>query len=409
MSTQNTPWRCDTSGMWHGAKNLDPLTASRWLEALEAFDAAESRRVSPQLVRTRIKQLRRFALFVRISPWHVTDEDVREWMNSMEGLAPSTLSGRRVALRSFYRWGVGAGFATTDPTEHSTHRSLRLPTPEAWQEPIVAFERHLYTRGMQPSTVRAWGEQLRTFARDHSQRGPFDLTLDDLYEWMAGKRWARETRRSRKSLLRTFYGWAVDTNRIRSENDPTRRLPKIKASDPVARPATDHEFAAAIATADERWKLALYLAAELGLRRAEVAHLHTSDLRQDATGNWLLTVHGKGAKIRTLPVPTALRITLSALPFGYVFPGRIAEKQTHMSTEGHLSARYMGKRIAELLPPGVTMHTLRHRFATRAYAVNRDLLSVQRLLGHSSPATTQRYVSVSDEKMRALVEAVSAR
>lgn len=402
--TTNPP---NGAGSWRGASALDELTATRWIEALDAYQVAEQRRVSEGLVRTRLKHLRRFALFVKVSPWRVADDDVRAWIASVDGLAPSTLTVVRSALRSFYAWGSRAGFVTVDPTELSTSVSLRKPVPDQWQEPIFAFERHLYSRGMQPSTVRAWGEQLRTFARDHSQRGPFDLTVDDLYEWMAGKRWARETRRARKSMLRTFYGWAVQTKRIRAKADPTRNLPKIKAGDPVARPATDGEYAAAIEAADERWRLALRLAAEMGLRRAEVARVHSSDLRQDQSGGLLLTVHGKGAKVRVLPVPTRLSVELRAMPPGYLFPGRIAEKQAHASGEGHVSARYLGKRLNELMPPGVTMHTLRHRFATRVYNVDRDVLTVQRLLGHASPATTQRYVQVSDRRMRDLVEAVA--
>jgi len=51
------------------------------------------------------------------------------------------------------------------------------------------------------------------------------------------------------------------------------------------------------------------------------------------------------------------------------------------------------------------MHALRHAFATRTYNVNRDVFAVQQLLGHSSAATTQRYVQVSDDSLRALVEA----
>ncbi|WP_345801026.1 tyrosine-type recombinase/integrase [Microbacterium sp. AZCO] len=398
-----------TKGMWHGARSLDPTTAARWIDALDAYRASQERRVSEGLVRTRVKHLRRFALFAGVSPWHVSERQVGEWLLSIEGLASSTQTSMRSALRSFYRWGLEAGRATADPTETVTHQSLKLPVPPQWEEPIIAFERHLWSRGMQPETVRAWGEQLRTFARDHASRGPFELTVDDLFEWMAGKRWARETRRNRKSLLRTFYGWAVDTERITVEDDPTQRLPKIKGADPVARPATDDEYAGALAAADERWTLALRLAAELGMRRAEVARVHSSDIRQDARGQWTLTVHGKGAKIRVLPLPESLSVALRSQPVGYLFPGRIVEKQAHVAREGHLSARYMGKQIAELLPPGVTMHTLRHRFATRAYNVDRDVLTVQRLLGHASPATTQRYVRVSDEKMRALVESVSGR
>jgi integrase len=175
--------------------------------------------------------------------------------------------------------------------------------------------------------------------------------------------------------------------------------------EPVARPAGDDEYALSLLRADERWALALRLAAELGLRREEVCRIHSVDVAARADGTWL-TVHGKGSKTRVLPVPSDLALTLRTRPDGYIFPGKIIEKQRHKNA-GHLSARYLGKRIGELLPDGVTMHALRHRFATRVYHHNRDVFTLQKLLGHASAATTQRYVQVSDMHMRALVEAVS--
>lgn len=54
------------------------------------------------------------------------------------------------------------------------------------------------------------------------------------------------------------------------------------------------------------------------------------------------------------------------------------------------------------------MHTLRHRFGTRAYALTSDLLLVQDLLGHSSPSTTRRYVAGNPQRARAAVEALAA-
>jgi integrase/recombinase XerC len=44
-----------------------------------------------------------------------------------------------------------------------------------------------------------------------------------------------------------------------------------------------------------------------------------------------------------------------------------------------------------------TMHTLRHRFASRAYRGTRNLRAVQTLLGHASIATTERYLAVDDD------------
>lgn len=141
----------------------------------------------------------------------------------------------------------------------------------------------------------------------------------------------------------------------------------------------------------------LRLAAEVGMRRAEVAVGHSRDIFEDLGGH-SLTAHGKGGKARDLPLPPGLAAQLMALPAGYFFPG---------SDAGHLSPRWVGKLVTLLLPDDLTMHTLRHRFATRAYAVDKDVFVVQELLGHASPATTRRYVQVPREGLRRTVLAVA--
>jgi integrase len=74
---------------------------------------------------------------------------------------------------------------------------------------------------------------------------------------------------------------------------------------------------------------------------------------------------------------------------------------------GHLGADCVGRLVSELMPPGWTMHTLRHRFATRAYRGTRNLRAVQVLLGHASIATTERYLSVDDSEIRAAAMAAA--
>ena len=115
----------------------------------------------------------------------------------------------------------------------------------------------------------------------------------------------------------------------------------------------------------------LRLAAEVGMRRSEVAVAHSRDLMEDLVERSLI-VHGKGGRTRIVPIPASLGRALADLEDGYFFPG---------NDDGHLSPRYVGKLIRDLLPDQWTMHTLRHRFATRLYAHTRDLLGVQGMLG----------------------------
>jgi integrase len=174
-------------------------------------------------------------------------------------------------------------------------------------------------------------------------------------------------------------------------------LPKVKAKIGRARPAPEQVYRQAVASGNVRARLILRLAAEAGLRRTEIASIHSRDLVEDLVG-WSLIVHGKGDRERVVPLPDGLARVLRNLPAGFAFPGNF---------HGHLSPRWVGKIAAQLMPGDFTLHTLRHRFATLAYQVDRDVFVVQELLGHASPATTRRYVQTQSENLRRTVVAVA--
>jgi integrase len=110
-----------------------------------------------------------------------------------------------------------------------------------------------------------------------------------------------------------------------------------------------------------------------------------------------LIVHGKGNKTRIVPLPAAIAGELQRFN-GFVFPGK---------EDGHISAAWLGKLISREMPAGVSMHSLRHRFTTRAYRATRDLVAVQRILGHASPETTLVYLQLADDTLRRVVEAAA--
>jgi integrase len=139
----------------------------------------------------------------------------------------------------------------------------------------------------------------------------------------------------------------------------------------------------------------IYLALLAGLRRGEICKVHTADVEGDE-----LRVVGKGGRTRMVPIHPRLAEALAPCPEGYFFPGKI---------EGHLAPYRVGKVLGMLLEPGWTAHSLRHTAASRWYAVERDLVAVQELLGHAKPETTRRYTAVPNGAMRAAVlGAVSA-
>lgn len=371
-------------------------TEARWSDAIDAFETAQrAAGYAENTIENRLKHVHRFASTMPLSPWKVTYEDLRGWLDRME-CSRHTMLAHRTSLRAFYRWGRASGRTYDDPSEEPSYVTQQLAIPPLWIPELAAFRSYLRANGQPETTVRVRLAQLRRFARDNASLPPLEATFDDLVEWMGGKRWSPETRRAHRSALRTFYGWALDTDRI--QVSPAAKLPVVRRGSQLPRPALEDEYSNALANSSPRERIALRLAAEIGLRRAEVAHVHSRDITR-AGDYWSLTVHGKGSKERGIPLTENLAVMLRALPEGYVFPGRI---------NGHISPERMGKLISRLLPEGVTMHALRHRFATRAYGVDRDVFSVQLLLGHASPETTKRYVQINDSSMRRLVEAVAS-
>lgn len=83
---------------------------------------------------------------------------------------------------------------------------------------------------------------------------------------------------------------------------------------------------------------------------------------------------------------------------GWAFPGQ---------DNGHLSPMHVSKLAAAALPGHWTLHALRHRYATRVYQAERDLLITQRLLGHASVETTQRYAEPPESALIAARDAAA--
>lgn len=262
-------------------------------------------------------------------------------------------------------------------------------TQGMYADSLDAFIQHLRAAGRAPSTVRLRQQHLERY---FSWLGADPLTadLDALIGYMAANDWAPESRKSVRASLRAFYSWAEETGRI--EADPSRRLPKVAVPQGIPHPTPTDVVDEALAKATARELLMVHLAAYAGLRRAEIAGLHSRDVVGES-----LVIRGKGGKVRSVPLHPVLAAEL-ACARGYVFPG---------NDRGHLSPDRVGRIMAKLLGAGWTAHSLRHRFATRAYATDRDLLTVQRLLGHSSVATTQRYTQVPDDALRRAVDNVA--
>lgn len=273
---------------------------------------------------------------------------------------------------------------------------IQIEAPESWRPLLDSYYGWLRAANTSPNTIKLHSYHLRRFAHA-SGLAPFQVGYDDLIEHLTAPTWHAHTRRSVRTTLRSFYRWAYLTGR--TDTDPTLTLPRVPVPPGVPRPANEVAVQQGLKAADDRVRLMVRLAAQIGLRCCEIAVVHTDDLRYDLLG-YSLEVHGKGGKTRIVPLNPVLADTIRTAEPGYLFPGRV---------DGHLSAAYVSKLISRALPADTTAHPLRHRFASVAYeGSGRDIRAVQELLGHASVATTQIYTKVPDNAKRLGVLAAAA-
>ena len=132
------------------------------------------------------------------------------------------------------------------------------------------------------------------------------------------------------------------------------------------------------------------LALRTGMRRSELANLMVKDVHAD----FLMVKNGKGAKDRVIPLVAELVLRLHNF---------IRDMQPD-------------ERVFKLKPASITMkikkfaraagltdlhaHTLRHKFATDLLERGANLKVVQQLLGHENLATTEVYLSITDQSLR---------
>ncbi|WP_262002236.1 tyrosine-type recombinase/integrase [Microbacterium sp. Mcb102] len=274
-----------------------------------------------------------------------------------------------------------------------------MPIVAEWSQIIDDYALHLVASDRSPNTIRARREQLAHMARRIGML-PDAVRAPHLLRYVGAMDWSTETRRSRYAGLREFYKWAK-RNGYTLVN-PAKQLPRVKAAtpnpDPVPAPVYEASQRSARVRGDKRAEIMLRLAYDHGLRRSEIAVGHSEDLRQDLLG-WSLLVHGKGRKVRIVPLTPRMALELRALGPGHFFPGKI---------DGHLSPRRVGEVLRDSIDGNWTGHKLRHAFGTNVHeATNGDVMTAGKLLGHANLSASQHYIRPADARLRAAVYAAA--
>src|ERR1700746_416806 len=247
-------------------------------------------------------------------------------------------------------------------------------------------------RNLSPATQRSYLHAVTKFSR-HFGRSPDRLGLEDVRAFqvhLVSKGISWPGLNQIVCALRFFYGVTLGHDeipeRIPYAREP-RKLPVVLSAEEVV------AFLEAVPSLKARTALTTAYAA--GLRASETVGLKVADID---SGRMVIRVeHGKGGKDRTVMLSAQLLGILRTYwrltrPQHWLFPGRDETKPSdvqvfHAARRSACAAAGLGKRV--------TVHTLRHSFATHLLENGTDIRIIQVLLGHNNLATTARYTQVS--------------
>ena len=255
-----------------------------------------------------------------------------------------------------------------------TMRKLNPKTQAGYLRAVIKFTLFF---GRSPDLASP--EDLRTFQLQQVEAGVSSITLNAT---ITGLRFFFEVTLNRPDALTGM-----------SHVYEPRKLPIILSIEEVTRLIE--------AAGGPKYKAALSIAYGAGLRASEVVHLKVSDI--DSQRMVLRVEQGKGKKDRYAMLSPTLLVLLRAwyrharsqrmiLPGGWLFPGQnpvnpLSTRQLNRAFHITLEAAGIDKQVS--------LHSLRHAFATHLLEQNEDIRVIQVLLGHKKLDTTARYTQVA--------------
>ncbi len=286
---------------------------------------------------------------------------VLEEAMELSGFSPTTRPGYRRAVRDFLLWLLEQGITSLT---------------EVTRPVITAFRLKLQTRSSRRGTPYAVRTQIGSLA-----------------------------------ALRFFFGWLVKTGELLA--DPTLHLPSPRAPQSLPRSLKVSEVLALIRRLPKtalglRDRALVELLYGTGMRRSEAARLLLDEI--DFAGRTLLVREGKGRKDRVVPLgKKAKQALLEYLELGRPKLLRGEDpKAVFLGNGGKpITIDYLTQRIqmlGERIGIDVRPHWLRHSCATHLLQGKADIRHIQRLLGHKSLQTTERYTKVEVADLRAVID-----
>lgn len=256
------------------------------------------------------------------------------------------------------------------------------------------FENDLQIRGYSPNTINQYVYCVQKLVK-YFMRPPDKMTIEDINAFQLHLTKERKVAWATFNLyvnaIRFFFLKTLKMNwkiAFIPYQKTGRRLPEIM---------NGAELNALFWSVSNIKHLAILMTIySAGLRVSEAVHLKVSDI--DSQRMIIRIYQGKGRKDRYVPLsetllPVLRQYWLTVRTLDWLFPGQNPPKPL---TRSSVAQMFKKAKTSAGITKGVTVHSLRHSFATHLLEKGVDIRTIQRLLGHRSLSSTMIYTHVAE-------------
>lgn len=264
---------------------------------------------------------------------------------------------------------------------------------------LQKFTQWLSSRRYSQSTIKTYTEALRSFFIFYRNKDIAEITNEDVITYntafLLNNNFSASYQNQIVSAIKLYFATIVEKKiDIAKIHRPRREkiLPNVLSKEEIKAILEAHQ--------NIKHKTMLSLIYSCGLRRSELLHLKPTDI--DSKRNIVIIRQSKGKKDRITPLSPKILALLREYysiykPTTFLFEG--SQKGSCYSEHSLHNVLKQALAKVKIIKP-VTLHWLRHSYATHLLESGTDLRYIQELLGHNSSRTTEIYTHVSTKNLQ---------
>jgi integrase/recombinase XerD len=310
----------------------------------------------------------------------------------------------RIKRLSGSRWSQTLGvWHLPDTVENRTRfhlvpLSYSFPSEEGIEQ-IKKYIQWLSSKRYSPNTIKTYSEALKSFLIFYREKAITEITNEDVViynnEYILKNNLSSSYQNQIVNAIKLYFTTIRETKiEINKIHRPKRSklLPNVLSKEEVKLILNAHS--------NIKHKTMLSLIYSCGLRRSELLNLKPADI--DSKRGIVIIRQGKGKKDRIVPLSLKILEMLREYysicrPKIWLFEGQnLGEQYSEYSLQSVLKQALQKTGIKKQ----VTLHWLRHSYATHLLEAGTDLRYIQELLGHNSSKTTEIYTHVSTKSIQ---------